>query len=281
MSEVRRRGVVFALVCVLAAFAGAAYANHAWSTYHWSYSGNPLTLSITDNVTSAWDAFLVEANSDWNVSTRLNNNVVAGSTTTSVRRRCRPTAGRVNVCNYTYGNNGWLGVAQIWLSGGHIAQGTTKLNDTYFNQSQYNSPAWRRLVTCQEVGHDFGLGHQDEGFSAPNLGSCMDYTNDPDGGGAYGPSNEHPNSHDYAQLEAMYNHVGMSVPGAAFDAARAVREMPPAMRELDLAGPGQWGRLVKRSGEGHQETYVADFGRGWRVVTHVFWAPGRRGGHGH
>ena len=61
--------------------------------------------------------------------------------------------------------------------------------------AQYNTPAYRRFVTCQELGHDFGLDHQDEVFDNPNLGSCMDYTNDPDGGAggasATDPSNEH------------------------------------------------------------------------------------------
>lgn len=37
----------------------------------------------------------------------------------------------------------------------------------------------RCLVTCQEVGHTFGLDHRDENFDNGNLGTCMDYTNDP------------------------------------------------------------------------------------------------------
>ena len=68
-----------------------------------------------------------------------------------------------------------------------------KLNDTYFNTSTYNTEAWRNLVSCQEVGHTFGLDHQDENFNNPNLGTCMDYTNDPS-------SNQHPNQHDYDHL---------------------------------------------------------------------------------
>jgi hypothetical protein len=56
---------------------------------------------------------------------------------------------------------------------------------------------------CQEIAHDFGLDHQDENFNNPNLGTCMDYTSDPDGP----PSNEHPNQHDYDQLESSYSHV--------------------------------------------------------------------------
>lgn len=53
---------------------------------------------------------------------------------------------------------------------------------------------------CQEVGHTFGLNHQDETFSNPNLGSCMDYTNDPS-------TNQHPNQHDYNQLVTIYGHT--------------------------------------------------------------------------
>src|SRR6187401_2877596 len=75
----------------------------------------------------------------------------------SSARTCKPTLGRVEVCNSKYGNNGWLGIAQIWASGNHITQGTTKLNDTYFSTSRYNTTAWRNLVSCQEVGHDVGL----------------------------------------------------------------------------------------------------------------------------
>jgi hypothetical protein len=56
---------------------------------------------------------------------------------------------------------------------------------------------------CQEIAHDFGLAHQDETFNNPNLGSCMDYTSDPDGP----PSNEHPDAHDLLQLQTIYAHL--------------------------------------------------------------------------
>src|SRR4029450_6362799 len=131
--------------------------------------------------------------SDWKGSMVMNLAKVDGPTRA---RQCRPTAGRIEVCNERYGNTGWLGIAQIWLDGLHITQAIPKLNDTYFNTQPYNKPEWRRLVTCQEVAHDFGLDHQDENFDNPNLGSCMDYTGNPLGP----PSNEHPNQHDYAEL---------------------------------------------------------------------------------
>ncbi|MGH3734956.1 MAG: hypothetical protein ACRDT6_04955 [Micromonosporaceae bacterium] len=70
------------------------------------------------------------------------------------------------------------------------------MNDTYLGSAE----AAKRLgVMCQEVGHDFGLGHQDENFTNPNLGTCMDYTND-------WSTNQHPNQHDYDQLAAIYGH---------------------------------------------------------------------------
>lgn len=108
----------------------------------------------------------VGASADWSKSTVLNTTVVAGSTNP---KNCKGVSGRVEVCNSTYGNNGWLGIASISVTGGtHITQGTVKLNDTYFNTARYNTPAWRNLVTCQEVGHTFGLDHQDENFDNAN-----------------------------------------------------------------------------------------------------------------
>jgi hypothetical protein len=120
------------------------------------------------------------------------------------------------VRNSRYGNTGWLGIASISLSGGHIVQGTTKLNDTYFDTPTYNTPAWRALVTCQEVGHDYGLDHQDEDFNNANLNTCMDYTNNP-------ASNQHPNAHDYQQLLDIYNHVESAFSAVGSGANRSWR----------------------------------------------------------
>jgi hypothetical protein len=167
----------------------------------------------------------------------------------------------VEVCNARYGNNGWLGVAQIWISGSHITKGNVKLNDTYFNTARYNTPAWRRFVMCQEVGHAFGLDHQDENFSNGNLGSCMDYTSDPDGP----PSNEHPNAHDYEQLEMIYAHLDGTNTGSA-------GAVPPAMDEIDFAEPAQWGRLIRSRHRGRTELYELDFGGRHKVFTFVIWA---------
>lgn len=243
-------GVGLALVVV---GASALYANHSWNGYHWARQSNPFDLKLGDNVSSAWDSTLATTSSDWSKSTVLNTAIVAGQANP---KNCRPTSGRVEVCNSSYGNNGWLGVAQIWASGKHITQGTVKLNDTYFNTSTYNTSAWRNLVSCQEVGHTLGLDHQDENFDNKNLGTCMDYTRDPS-------TNQHPNQHDYDELVTIYSHV---------DSETTVSSMPQAMRDIDFTTPAQWGRLVAASRDGRYAQYELDFGGGHKVFTFVVWA---------
>lgn len=265
--------VTYAVIATFVAvvlFAGNSSANHSWGGYHWARTSNPFTIKVGDNVDSKWDVYLDEAITDWSASAVLDLQKVAGG---AKPRSCRPTAGRIEACNATYGNTGWLGIAQIWITGStHITQAVTKLNDTYFNTAAYNTPAWRRLVTCQEIAHDFGLDHQDENFDNPNLGSCMDYTSDPDGP----PSNEHPNSHDFAQLVDIYSHldttttIGSVLPSSA----------PGAMTDLDPEGPGQWGRLVASTRNGRGQTYELNLGNGNKIVTHVFWADPAADGRG-
>ena len=246
-------------------------AHHSWGKYHWAKTTTVLALLVGDNVNSNWDTYLTEAISDWNVSGALDLQKTAGGTNPS---SCGPVAGRIEACNGAYGQNGWLGIAQIWITGRtHITQATTRLNDTYFAMSTYNTPAWRRLVTCQEIAHDFGLDHQDERNNNTNLGSCMDYTNDPDGGaGGWSPndpSNEHPNAHDYEQLLTIYNHndsFSTATPaGAAGLAAPSVRARHPQ-------AASEWGQLGRTSPGNRVQTYERDLGNGNKVVTHVFWA---------
>src|SRR3990170_3059944 len=134
---------LFGLLALLFVLDTTVKANHSWGGYHWARTANPFTLKLGDNLSSSWDPFLAVASTDWNSSSVLDTVIVPGL---SSARRCRPTSGRVEVCNSTYGSNGWLGLAQIWVSGTHIIQGAAKMNDTYFKTTQYNTPAWKQLV---------------------------------------------------------------------------------------------------------------------------------------
>src|SRR5438067_6953259 len=255
-----RRAKVILVFVAAAAIAVAAYANHSWNGYHWARTSNPFTIKLGNNLSSVWQTYLGKASSDWSSSTVLDTTVVAGQATT---RRCRPTLGRVEVCNSTYGNNGWLGVASISVNGSHITQGTVKLNDTYFNTATYNTPAWRQMVTCQEIGHTFGLDHQDTNFNNTNLGTCMDYTNDPSGtAGTNGTlANTSPNKHDYNELVTIYSHL---------DSTTTVGQTVPLRVAARHEDDDELPRDVVA---GRIKSFSEDLGNGHERVTFVFWAP--------
>ena len=247
--------LVAALVAAAVLVAPAAQANHSWGNYHWARRANPLQLQVGDNVTSQWDGILNTTIADWSQSTVVDLTKVTGQANP---KNCRPTAGRVEVCNSTYGNNGWLGIAQIWLSREHITQGVVKVNDTYYNTPTYNTTAWRNLVMCQEVGHTLGLDHQDENFNNANLGTCMDYTNSPG-------TNQRPNQHDYEQLLTIYSHLDStntafaSVGSAAAEAAGA-------------NGQADWGQAIRIAADGRPVLFERALAGGARVFTFVVWA---------
>lgn len=261
--------IVAAAVTALVLVTVPAAADHAWANYHWERASNPVTVELGDNVDSRWDSWLAEASSDWSASSVLDSPIGPGQ----AKGKCRPTEGRAEVCNDNYGNTGWLGIAQIWADGDHIVQAVAKLNDTYHDSSPYNEDGWRDNVMCQEVGHVYGLGHQDENFNNGNLGTCMDYTANPDGP----PANRQPDQHDYEQLEAIYGHLdsgggsgGCTGPPGQCKQSKGNGGPPPAFF-MQLTEVQQWGRLVSVSRDGGQSLFVQDFGNGYRVYTHVTW----------
>jgi len=256
------RRCVIALLAVLGSFTVVS-AGHSWNDFHWARTHNPFTLKLGVNTPSWWHPYVIKTSVDWNQSEVLETEIVAGSTTSLA---CSPTSGRVEVCVDYYGTTGWLGIAQVWLSGSHIVQGTVKVNETYFHTPQYNSSAWRHLVMCQEVGHTLGLDHQDEAFANVNLGTCMDYTNDPDGSANGQLSNVSPNAHDYDQLSLIYAHLdGTTTVGNT----TAARNLPPAMRQIAFATRAQWGKLIRTTDNGRTGVFELDFGGGFRVHTFV------------
>jgi len=242
-----------AALSTLGLTAPTADASHSWNGYHWARTSNPFTVKLGDNVDSRWDAYLATSSTDWSKSTVLDTVVVPGGTT---GKKCAATLGRVEVCNAAYGQRGWLGLASINISGSHITQGTVKLNDTYFNTAKYNTPAWRNVVSCQEVGHTLGLDHQDENFTNADLGTCMDYSNNP-------VPNQHPNVHDYSMLQSIYSHL---------DSTTTVGARVASKGRAAGNDPSSWGERVSGSKAAGQSTYVRRLGGGNKVVTYVTWA---------
>ncbi len=260
------------LLVALAVFAfstSVVFANHAWSNYHWGRTTASFTLKLGDNVSSVWDSYLATSSAKWSLSSVLDTQIVNGAG----KKNCGAVSGQVEVCAKTYGKVGWLGIASIWASGEHITQGTVKMNDTYFNTATYNTPSWRQMVLCQEVGHTFGLGHQDENFYNTNLGTCMDYTNDPsrnDGAG----NNLYPNTHDYSMLETIYAHLDTVTTVSQSTGSLRGRVAPEDQFGDD---PKDWGKEIERSADGRASLFERDLGNGEKVFKHVFWAEPRSG----
>lgn len=236
-----------------------AQATHSWGGYHWARTSNPFTLKVGDNLTTAdWKGQLTTANADWTTSTVMDLTVLAGTSS----KRCSMVAGTVQVCNGTYGNNGWLGLASINITGGtHITQGSAKMNDSYFNTATYNNPNERLHVMCQEVGHTFGLDHQSTDGSSQN--TCMDYFSNT-GANATSLLSTHPNPHDYAELDTVYAHLDSSTTiGAAAS--------PSTHAEVGN-DRSTWGTEVERGVHGEFSIFVRNFANGEQVITHVTWA---------
>lgn len=266
--------------CVALGAIVPASANHSWGGYHWA-DGTSQTLIVKRALSTAnWTSLVNAAMNDW--QGKPLSFAVSDAPGGTNRRKCTPTSGQTLVCNDTYGQRGWLGIASIWISGGHITQATTKLNDTYFNMARYNSEAWRRMVACQEVGHNWGLDHQDEAFSNYNLGTCMDYTNAPAGGKLtangfdYGPPNVSPNQLDYDHLTGFYTHGdGTSAAATNFGVREVGKPVdagaPAGFNSAAGDSPGEWGRALHTDGLGRADVFVKDFGNGYKRVTHVFW----------
>ena len=231
-----KRIAVLAAVAFGLALPSAALASHSWGSYHWARTSNPFTLKLGDNVSGVWDGLLGNVSNDWTAASVLNTTIVAGLGGSN----CKAQYGRVEVCNRTYGFNGWLGLARIWASGSHIYQAVAKVNDSYFNTSTYDNAYAKRHVLCQEVGHTFGLHHQ---YAV----TCMN-----DKQGLFDSAYIKPNQHDYDQLAVTYAHTNDSTTTVSSASAPE--------------GPGK-GKPQRLS----DELWVEDLGNGVRIFTFVVW----------
>ena len=257
---------LMSLLVLAIALPSTSLAFHQWRNYAWNEK--PLQLELDDNLGSGWHSHLTSASDDWSIYPNVLYTTVRSGT--AAPANCNPQLGTVQVCDYTYGDNGWLGLAQIWVTmGKYIVEGVTKLNDTYFDTPFYGTAAWRQLVVCQEVGHTFGLDHQDENFNNLNLGTCMDYTSDPDGTINGQPDNTQPNAHDYEQLQIMYSGGGDSGGGGGSCNPHSPHCNAASAPSDSGYVHAEWGRLV--SGHGGVETYEKDLAHGIKMITHVTW----------
>ena len=237
-----------AIAAIAAVSAPAAFASHSWNGYHWARTANPFTIKLGNNLnTTEWQSHLSQTSTDWSTPGVLNTSIVAGQAT---NKRCRPTSGRDEICNASYGNNGWLGIATVWLQSGssHIVQGTVKVNDYYLGPGAtytYNNSAEREHVMCQEVGHTFGLDHQST--SGASLNTCMDYYQNTSSADTKRTTT---NQHDYDELSTIYAHldssntIGAAVSSRGFDESRYVERLSSGLTRITYV---RWAALLPTS----------------------------------
>lgn len=261
MSKITRSMLICVAALITSTVPVTSSAFHAWGSYHWARQTSDFTLRLGNNMTGDWVAHLNQTSSDWNGSTPLTTAIVPGQG----GKRCSTVSGTTQVCNGKYGNNGWLGLATIYISGEHITKGSAKMNDTYFNLPTYNNPNEKLHVVCQEVAHTFGLGHQSE--TSASLNTCMDYFSNT-GTNAESVLSTKPNDHDFEELRNIYSHVDSTTTLTAGTTSGRGNGKSVAQESDD---PNDWGRLVSQSANGRSSTYETFDQAGHRVRRHVYW----------
>ena len=193
-----------------------ARAEHQWKNasgsvgYHWKrVDVDPLVLKVQDNhdvyddglFYADWPAIFQDVIAAWSVSDYnppTNNQYGGTHLDLSVVNK-----GKAHIQSYNgyYGNTGWLGLARISIRDfeGHIGSGEAYVNEYYIKDYHpsydgFDQPEEWRAVMCQEIGHDFGLGH--------TLGNtCMNTVTRP-------LRYETPNDHDAYELTSMMHNHG-------------------------------------------------------------------------
>lgn len=139
----------------------AAFASHQWGSHHWERDGVTVQeVTVGDNhvnnVNTNWKAIFDAVVPDWESDA---DGGYGGSNFGAVDGG--GTGGDVKSFNDDYGNNGWLGLASIWITRGknkHITRGEAKVNDYYVTLAGYDgfdeSVEWEQVM-CQEIGHSF------------------------------------------------------------------------------------------------------------------------------
>ncbi len=255
MNKLNRVALAVSCSTVLLAASFAANATHSWANYHWARTSQNFPLQVIDSNTPAWDDELAQTLTDWSTSTAFNLTITSRDDSSRTRKLCRAVSGKIRSCNAAYGNNGWLGLASINISGDHITQGTAKMNDSY--SAQFAVQNERDHVMCQEIGHLFGLGHTSENGTSQD--TCMDYSQS--------STSTRPNAHDYELLASKYSHLD-SV--NTYSTSLAATRLTPSQQSM--AGLVPMGIRIHK-GVFH-ETWAAPDGKGGTWIHHVTLAAG-------
>jgi hypothetical protein len=250
----------------------AVLATHPPTMHHWQRFNAALRqIPIRRMHSAVWIPRYTTAYMDWRnpamTKVRPIQGVSGGPSNT-----CPGAVNQMTSCDGSYGNTGWLGLLSIVSnSSGHITQTTSKLNNRYLNVPPYNTVAYRQYLICQQIGRSFGIALANTVVNNRNTGSCMDATNDPDGGAGGGspadPNNMHPNLHDFTTINAKHNHIGSILPGFG-QVEEDITAMPAAVAAFNPMRVSELGILVSSDSNGRFEHYERHIGA-WTVTSFV------------
>jgi hypothetical protein len=236
--------IVLVVVPVAISVAGTSAAS-----YHWAREKSHFTLKVGDNVSGNWDKLLPRTLGDWNKNDTVKLDEASGQTNP---QQCRPTRGRVEVCNWRYGTHAdeihWLGLTTLYLDRGHIEAATVQINDSFLNAgSYYNTDEARRHTLCHELGHTIGLGH-------PNTRSCM---NNSDFAVFHYLK---PIPRDFRELKRIYDHQDRETTISSASVA-SEEFVAPASLPAEPSGP-----------DANETVTVQTLDDGREVITFITWA---------
>ena len=229
-------GLSFCMLAASAPVSATTLPTQSWNGYHWAHTGS-LAIMVGNNTASKWAPYLATAEAAWSTDKYIDYLPTAGMTNAST---CAGVYGTIQVCSGNYGATGWSGWTTVTTSGTQITGATIKLNDYYFNQAKYNNAAYFQQVICQELGNALGLQDADRTYTNANVGSCMDYTNDPSGTkGTNGTlANIAPSTTDFSHLDTIY---------ATLDKTQLVFTKPTTSGNAQAASvpePGSWSLML-------------------------------------
>lgn len=299
------KAILAGTACAATAAVAIAGTGHQWGDFLWDYTyveGQQKQVSLdiqyrfSAESGSTWLPYYQAALGDWENNDRspiaiTDKGEYAGTTSAA----CDHIAGEILVCADRYGTGeGWVGIAEIDLSGNNILWATAKFNDSFYAPDSiyagtYNTPDQRQFVACHEIGHTWGLGHLDTAFYNKNQGSCMDYTADPDGDGRRSKDNRYPGTQDWDVLNSstMYGTESGGKKGGGGGGGRGGppnRLDPFAFRTVDNGGApapamGRFGQIVGYDDLGRPNAYVRFMPNGHERRIFVTWAKGYRPEH--
>ena len=249
-------GIALAAAALASTAATPAGARFEAAQYHWPRTSTPVRVQVGDNVDSRWDSALRLAVADWNKSTFIDSPLVPGTSAGN----CKGVAGTIQVCNSSYGRNGWLSLTSVGVSGASDAtEATIRLNDSYFASAPFGHSS-RTAALCRAIGHSLGLADVPAAASAPVTSGCMS----PD---SWTGDQHQPGAQSYAALESLYGQVSQA--GSMLLRANGAGAFPEVGEEM-----ASWGEATQFDSYGRPQRFERMDEPGLKTITYVSWAPG-------